>query len=140
MSYRGAKVRKRCLAKLLAKTLNGKSARLEFQYRGNTIQQFKAIPSRCHAMGMQINEAGADYQSARIHHICSLKGSLADRRDLAGPNTHRPHSIQPTLRVDQPAVINRDIVGLRRLTTGNDSSTPVAMSARGSQALESGAR
>ena len=71
-------------------------------------------------MGMQINEAGADYQSARIHHIFGLKGSLADRRDLAGPNTHGPHSVQPTLRVDQPAVINRDIVGLRRLTTGNE--------------------
>ena len=71
-------------------------------------------------MGMQINEAGADYQSARIHHSFSLEGSLADRRDLAGPNTHGPHSVQPTLRVDQPAVINRDIVGLRRLTTGNE--------------------
>lgn len=59
-------------------------------------------------------------QSLCIHHICSLKGSLADRRDLASPNTHRPHSVQPALRVDQPAVINRDIVGLRRLTTGNE--------------------
>ena len=39
-------------------------------------------------------------------------------------NTHRPHSVQPTLRVDQPAVINRDIVGLRRLPQATSNSRP----------------
>ena len=69
-------------------------------------------------MGMQINEAGADHQPTRVHHIRGLKRRLADRLDLAGPNADRTHGIQPTLWIDHSAVIYGDIVGRRRLTAG----------------------
>ena len=68
---------------------------------------------------MQINEARADDQSTRIDHVIGLKRCLANRLDPAGPNTHRPDGIQPTLRVDHPTVINRNIVALLRVTAGD---------------------
>ena len=65
---------------------------------------------------MQINEAGADHQSTRIDQAIGLKRCLANRFDPADSNTHRPDGIQPTLWVDHPTVINRNIVALLRLT------------------------
>ena len=119
MPDRGSEVRQRRITQLLTKTRNGKSTRFEFQDRGDTIQQLKAISWLRHTVRMQINKTGADHQSARIDHVIGLKRCLANRLDPACPNTHRPHSIQPTLRIDHPAVINHNIVGLRRLSAGN---------------------
>jgi hypothetical protein len=67
---------------------------------------------------MKINKAWADRQPNGVDNFVRLKWYPTDSNDFTSPNSQRTDGIQLALWINHPAIINGDVVGLRRLTTG----------------------